>query len=231
MRKLSIIIPVFNEEKTIAEIIDKVWRQPLENWKKEIIIVNDGSTDSTEKILQDLTNKFDFILLKHQKNSGKGAAITTALPRASGDYIIIQDADLEYDPTDWPKMLKELENPEIKAVFGSRKMKPERRGYAHFVLGVRFLTFLTNFLFNGSLTDIYTCYKLISLELMKSLNLTAPGFEIETEITTKILKRGLFIKEVPINYFPRSFKEGKKIKFYDGLTGVWTIVKNRFFKT
>ncbi|MEK7178270.1 MAG: glycosyltransferase family 2 protein [Patescibacteria group bacterium] len=224
MKKLSVIIPVFNEEKTIEKVINTVWQQPLENWEKEIIVVNDCSTDNTEKILDDLKNKFDFILLKHQKNSGKGTAIKTALPRAAGGYVIVQDADLEYDPADWPKMLKELENPKIKVVFGSREMNSKRRGYFHYVLGVRFLTFLTNRLFGGNLTDIYTCYKLIPSELIKSLNLSSSGFEIEAEITTKILKRGIKIKEVPINYFPRSFKEGKKIRIYDGLIGVWTIL-------
>ncbi|MDP2945990.1 MAG: glycosyltransferase family 2 protein [bacterium] len=224
MKKLSVIIPVFNEEKTIEKVINTVWQQPLENWEKEIIVVNDCSTDNTGKILDDLKNKFDFILLKHQKNSGKGTAIKTALSRATGGYVIVQDADLEYNPADWPKMLKELENPKIKVVFGSREMNSKRRGYFHYVLGVRFLTFLTNRLFGGNLTDIYTCYKLISSELIKSLNLSSSGFEIEAEITTKILKRGIKIKEVPINYFPRSFKEGKKIRIYDGLIGVWTIL-------
>lgn len=224
MKKLSVIIPVFNEERTIEKVINTVWQQPLENWEKEIIVVNDCSTDNTGKILDDLKNKFDFILLKHQKNSGKGTAIKTALPRITGDYVIVQDGDLEYDPSDWPRMLKELENPEIKVVFGSREMNSKRRGYFHYVLGVRFLTFLTNRLFGGNLTDIYTCYKLIPSELIKSLNLSSPGFEIEAEITTKILKRGIKIKEVPINYLPRSFKEGKKIRIYDGLIGIWTIL-------
>ena len=224
MKKLSIIIPVFNEEKTIEKVINTVWQQPLENWEREIIVVNDCSTDNTGKILDDLKNKVDFILLKHQKNSGKGTAIKTALPRITGDYTVVQDGDLEYDPADWPKMLKELENPKIKVVFGSREMNSKRRRYFHYVLGVRFLTFLTNRLFGGNLTDIYTCYKLIPSELIKSLNLSSSGFEIEAEITTKILKRGIKIKEVPINYLPRSFKEGKKIRIYDGLIGVWTIL-------
>lgn len=228
IKKLSIIIPVFSEEKTVAKVISVVCRQSLENWEKEIIIVNDGSTDNTGKILGVLKSELDFILLEHKKNYGKGQAIKTALSKVTGDYVIIQDADLEYDPADWPKMIKELENPQITVVFGSREMAPKRRGYFHYIIGVRLLTFLTNKLFDSNLTDIYTCYKLIPAELIKCLNLLSNGFEIEAEITAKILKKKLLIKEIPINYFPRSFKDGKKIRFIDGIIGAFTIIKYYF---
>ncbi|MBU4466677.1 glycosyltransferase family 2 protein, partial [Patescibacteria group bacterium] len=160
------------------------------------------------------------------KNLGKGSALRTGFGVATGEAIIIQDADLEYSPDDWPKMLAELEkSSDISAVFGSREMNPERKGYWHYVLGVRFLAFLINFLFKSNLTDPYTCYKLFRAELIKGILLESNGFEIEAEMTVKILKQGGKIKEVPINYYPRKFSEGKKIRVKDGLVGIWTIIR------
>jgi len=205
----------------------QIEEQTLDGWEREIIVVNDCSNDKTAEVLESLRGEFNFILLNHSENLGKGKAIRTALSRVSGDYIIIQDADLEYTPSDWPHLIQELENPEVKVVFGTRE-GAERHGYFHYVLGVRFLTFLTNLLFRSRLTDIYTCYKLIPSELMKSIPFASSGFEFEAEITAQILKRKFIIKEVPINYFPRSFEEGKKIRFRDGIIGIFTIIKNRF---
>ena len=144
MKKLTIIIPAFNEERTIQEVIGKVFNQPLNNCEKEVIIVDDGSTDDTNKILTNLKSQLDFILLTHAKNLGKGEAIKTALNLASGDYFLIQDADLEYNPADWPILLEKVKDSTNIIVFGSRELSPQRRGYAHCVLGVKLLTALIN---------------------------------------------------------------------------------------
>lgn len=227
MKKLTIIIPIFNEDRTISEVIKNVFNQPLENWGKEIIIVDDGSTDKTNQILNLLKTEFNFTLLTHSKNLGKGETVKTAIDKASGDYILIQDADLEYSPSDWPVLLEKINESANIVVFGSRELNARRRGYARCVLGVRILTALVNILYKTCLTDIYTCYKLIPTQILKSLDIKSHGFEIEAEITGKLLNKKLTIKEVPINYYPRTFKEGKKIRFYDGLVGIFVILKNR----
>lgn len=225
--KLSIIIPVFNEERTMREVFEKVMRADTLNLQKEIIIVNDGSTDRTARILEDLKNKFNFILVSHQKNLGKGLAIRTGLKEVSGELVLIQDADLEYDPADYPVLLRAFDK-QSPVVYGKRKIFSGKRGYPHYILGVKVMTLLFNFLFASKITDIYTCYKLFPSDLIKSIPLESRGFELEVEITAKILKRGIAIKEVPIHYSPRTFKEGKKIRPLDGLIGLWTILKHRF---
>lgn len=226
MKILTVIIPVFNEEKTIEEVLNKVLAQAIGEWQREVIVIDDDSSDGTSKKLELF---FDRVrVFKHGRNQGKGVALQTGFSVAQGEAIIIQDADLEYDPADWPPLLRALEeNPEAAAVYGSRELSPERRGYLPYVLGVRFLTFLVNLLFGSRLTDAYTGYKLFRAEAIKSINLEGRGFEIEAEITVKILKRGGRIKEVPISYRPRPFSEGKKIRAKDGLIGIWTILKYR----
>lgn len=224
IKKLSIIIPVFNEEKTVEAVLEKVLLQETGDWEKEIIVVNDGSTDSTEEKISNFSKKIR--ILKQPNNLGKGAAMATGFKVFTGTAVIIQDADLEYSPSDWPLMLKELENnPEITAVYGSRELSPERKGYFLNILGVRFLSFLINFLFHSKLTDSYTCYKLFRADFIKNIKIESKGFEIEAEITCKILKNKGMIKEIPISYSPRSFKQGKHIRFKDGLIGLKTILK------
>ncbi len=228
-KTLSIIIPVFNEEKTIGRIIQAVERVDLGNIKKEIIIVDDGSTDQTPALLKNWEQKY--AVLRHSRNQGKGAAIKTALPYIHGDYVIIQDADLELDPEDWPLMIKALENERVDAVFGSRNLGDSGRGYFryyHYYFGGRLLTFLINLFFGAKLTDINTGYKLFKTGVLKSLDLKSRRFEFCEEVTIKLLKNGYIIKEVPIHYYPRTFKEGKKTSAKDGLIGIWTIVKNIF---
>jgi glycosyltransferase involved in cell wall biosynthesis len=225
VKKLSIIIPVLNEEATLKKVLEQVSQAPVLEYEKEIIVVDDGSTDRTGEILDDSKERFSSIILRHDKNLGKGAALQTGLKAVTGQAVIIQDADLEYDPQDWPKLLKELDQPNIGAIYGSRNINPEKRGYFHYVLGVWFLALVNNFLFGSKLTDTYTCYKLFPADLIKSIPLESNGFEIEAEVTAKILKRGLVIKEVPIKYSPRKFFQGKKIRFKDGLRGLWTIIK------
>jgi len=222
---LSIIIPVFNEEKTIEAILKKVLKQEIAGWQKEIIVVDDGSRDKTEEKIKPFLKEIKF--LKHPLNRGKGAAIGSGLKAAKGEAIIIQDADLEYEPADWPLLLKELDEPEVMAVYGSRELRPGWRGYPHYVFGVRLLTFVTNLLFGSNLTDVYTGYKLFRSSLIKSIPLTSSRFEIEAEMTAKLLKKGVIIKEIPIHYYPRSFAEGKHIRIKDGLLGLLTLIKCR----
>ncbi len=227
-RKISIIIPVFNEEKTIKAILEKVLAQKIGNWEKEIIVVNDGSSDGAESAIKEFSG--NIIILKNERNLGKGAAVAKGLKVASGSCVIIQDADLEYSPADWPLMIEELEkNPSLAAVYGSRELSPKRKGYFLNILGVRFLSFLINFLFHSNLTDVYTCYKLFRSDFIKNIKIESRGFEVEAEITCKILKNKGIIKEVPISYFPRTFKQGKHIRFKDGLIGLKTILKHKFF--
>lgn len=223
---LSIIIPVFNEEKTIEEILRRVGMVDLGAFQKEIVIVDDGSRDRTSEILKKYAR--DYRVIYHDINRGKGAAIKTAIPYLSGQYTIIQDADLEYDPQDLRTLLDEIERAGADAVYGSRNLGKTQKGYPHYYFGGRFLTWLFNILYGAYLTDINTGYKLFKTDILKTLSLKSDGFEFCEEVTAKLIKRGCKIVEVPISYSPRTFKEGKKISFKDGLTGIWTIVKYRF---
>lgn len=226
MKKISIIIPVFNEKQTIEKILKRATEAPAIGYEKEIIIVDDGSRDGAEKILENLKKRFRFILLRHKKNLGKGAAIKTALKYCSGDFILIQDADLEYDPADYQNLLDAL-GQETPVVYGSRNLGKAKQGYYLYFWGGKFLTAFLNALFGSNLTDINTGYKLFKTDIIKSIGIRSNGFCFCEEVTAKILKSGYRIKEIPIHYSPRKFSEGKKIRFWDGLVGVWTIVKYR----
>lgn len=231
MNKLSIIIPVYNEEKTIEAVLNKLAALSLPEWEKEIIVVDDGSKDNSKLKAQSLKLQFKIQncqIVSHGKNSGKGAAIKTALKYATGDHAIIQDADLEYEPNDIPSLLQVLKEEKAEAIYGSRNLKPKRRGYFLYVLGAGILTWLVNFLYGANLTDLYTGYKLIKTSLLKSLPLECHGFEFEAEITIRLLQKGIKIREVPIHYYPRTFAQGKKIGFCDAVKGFWMILKNRF---
>jgi glycosyltransferase involved in cell wall biosynthesis len=223
---LSIIIPVFNEEETLEEVLNRVSAAPVFDYRKEIIVVDDGSTDGTRELLERLRGKFNFVHLRHPANFGKGRAIQTGLEKVSGQLVLIQDADLEYNPLNYQDLLKIFKK-NNSVVYGSRNIAPKRRGYFHYVLGVWFLTTFVNLLFGSKLTDVYTCYKLFPADSIRSIPLESNGFEFEAEITAKLLSRGHQIKEVPIDYNPRRFKEGKKIRFKDGLKGLWTILRCR----
>lgn len=218
--KLSILIPVFNEKATVAEVIKQAAAVPLAGFEKEIIAVDDGSNDGTKEILEKLKKKLDFILLRHSINLGKGVAIKTALTAAGGNLVIIQDADLEYAPRDWPFLLA-AQSQSSPVIYGSRYH--QKTGYRHYAWGAKFLTFLVNLLFGSCLTDVYTGYKLMPLPLLKSLDLQSRGFELEMEITVKILQRKIPIKEIPVHYLPRRFSAGKKIRWRDGWLGLQTL--------
>jgi glycosyltransferase involved in cell wall biosynthesis len=227
VKKVSIVIPVFNEQATIEKIFRRVISSTTPGYEKEIIIVDDGSNDRTKIILENLKLQFDFVFLNHHKNLGKGAAIRTALGVVTGEVVIIQDADLEYDPFDLLNLLSAFCQG-FPIIYGSRNLARTERGYLLYLLGGKLLTIFFNTLFNTQLTDINTGYKLFRSDILKSLNLQSNGFEFCEEVTAKVIKSGYFIKEIPINYRPRTFAEGKKIRPKDGLIGMWTIIKHRF---
>ena len=223
---LSVIIPILNEEETVKKVLIEVLKRPE---VFEIIVVNDGSTDSSAKIVKSIKNK-KIKIISHKKNMGKGVAIRTGIKFAKGKYLIIQDGDLEYYPTDYPKLLKLLEKNQADFVMGTRWGGDNKRGYILAQAGNWYLTTLINLLFNCKLSDSYTCYKVGPRDLWKKLSLKSNRFEIEAEIVTKIVQRGYKIKEVPIRYSPRSFAKGKKINWKDIFKGTKTLIKLRFDK-
>jgi glycosyltransferase involved in cell wall biosynthesis len=227
--KLSIIVPVFNEEKTLKNIIDRVKavEMPVE---KEIVIVDDCSTDETPTILDILVSRDPTMKVqRHTVNQGKGAAIRTAQAMVTGDFVVIQDADLEYDPAEIPKLLKPLMDGVADAVYGSRFLGgPHRVLYYWHYVGNKFLTFLTNVLYNVNLSDMETCYKVMRADLFKKLNLTSDRFGIEPQITAQIIKRNARLYEAPISYYGRTYEEGKKIRASDAVTAVAVLLQERF---
>jgi len=228
--KLSIIIPVFNEKKTIEKILERVISTSVFNFEKEIIIVDDGSNDGTNELLEKLKEKFKFLLLRHSKNLGKGAAIRNGLNYVTGDVVLIQDADLEYDPRDYQKILKAILEGKTKVVYGSRNLNPENKPSSKiYNFGGKFLSFFFNLFFKTKLTDVMTCYKVFKKEVISPSELSEDRFGFECEITAKIVKKGFQILEVPISYHPRSFNEGKKIRIKDGLRSAYVILKCYFF--
>jgi glycosyltransferase involved in cell wall biosynthesis len=225
LRKLSVIVPVFDERNTVVEIIRRM-RQVELPLELEIVVVDDGSTDGTRAVLRQLGDS-TVRVLTHDVNRGKGAAIRTGLAHVTGDLVLVQDADLEYDPEDWPKLLAPIQSGKARVVYGSR-FTGERRNmlFLHWV-GNRFLSLVTNVLYNTTLSDMQTCYKLFDRSLLDGITLRAERFEFEPEVTAKILRRGIRIYEVPISYTGREFDEGKKITWRDGVTALWTLVKYR----
>lgn len=232
MKKLSVIIPVFNEEKTIGEILKKIAKIALTGIKKEIIIVDDGSTDSSKlkinQFFKTSQKKENFLFLSHKKNMGKGAGIQTGLKKATGDYVLIQDADLEYDPQDWQKLIKPIQEGKAEVVYGSRFTGERRNMFFWHMLANLFLSFLTNLLYDTTLSDMETGFKLIPAKLLKAMKLKSRKFDFEPEVTAKILKKGIRIYEVPISYAGREYHEGKKITWCDGFIALWTLLKYRF---
>jgi len=220
---ISIVMPVYNEEKTINEMLTMVFDAP---YQKEIIVVDDGSTDGTRKILE-TTNHPALTCLYHDRNFGKGRALQTGFARTTGDIILVQDADLEYDPAEYPTLLKPILSGKADVVYGSRfaGFGAHRVLYFWHYLGNRFLTTLSNMFTDLNLTDMETCYKVLTKEALNGITIEEARFGIEPEITAKLAKKKLRIYEVPISYYGRTYEEGKKINWVDGLRAIWAIIK------
>jgi len=225
---LSIIIPAYNEETTVREVIERVLDVP---YKKEVVVVDDGSTDNTRQVLADLDAP-EIKRFFHEKNQGKGRAIQTGLEHATGDIILIQDADLEYNPVDYPVLLQPIFDGRADVVYGSRFAGSGAHRVLYFwhYLGNRFLTLLSNMFTDLNLTDMETCYKVFTRKALEGVIIQEPRFGFEPEITAKIAKKGLRIYEVPVSYYGRTYQEGKKIGWRDGFRAIWVIIKYNLLK-
>lgn len=222
---LSVVMPVYNERATIEEIISRVLAVPL---RIELIVVDDGSRDGTRELLPELQRRYPFKLLLQPQNAGKGSALRRGFQEVTGDLVVIQDADLEYSPEEYPDLIALISQGRADVVYGSRFIGRHRVFLFTHYLGNRLLTFLTNVLYNTMLTDMETCYKAMRVEVLRSMMLRSNGFGIEPEITAKIFKRGYRVYEVPITYDGRGYDEGKKITWRDGLVALWVLFRYRF---
>jgi len=223
--RASVIVPCFNERQTVSELIDRVHAVPVD---KEVIVVDDCSTDGTRELLQRrVDERGDITLRLRARNGGKGAAVQEGLKCATGDVVIIQDADLEYDPADYPVLLRPIQTGKASVVYGSRFIGEHRAMYFWHSLGNQFLTLLCNVLFDTTLTDMETCYKVFTIDIARRLRLREPGWGFDPEITARILKMGNRIYEVPISYAGREFNEGKKISWRDGFVVLRTLLRYR----
>ena len=227
--RLSVIMPCFNEAESLAGILNNVRAIAID---KEIIVIDDCSNDDTPNVLaNEQRNDPHLRVIRHERNRGKGAAVRTGIAAATGEVIIIQDADLEYDPTDYYVVLKPIFDGRVGVVYGSRFMGSHTGMYFWNALGNKFLTFLTNFLFNCWISDMETCYKAFRADIIKNIPLESNDFRIEPEITAKILLRKERIFEVPVSYIGRTYEEGKKMKPSQGFWAIWALFKYRFFAT
>jgi len=223
---LSVVIPVYNEEHNIREILRRVQATKL---AKEIVVVDDGSQDGTREILKKLDGKGKIRVILHERNKGKGAAVVTGLNEAQGDVLLIQDADLEYDPRDYPVLLQPIREGVADVVYGSRFLGgPHRVTMFWHLVANKLLTLMTNILYNTILTDMETGYKVFRRKVIEDMKLRAQRFDFEPEFTAKVLKRNYRIFEVPISFNPRDYSQGKKIKLRDAFEAVWTLLKYRF---
>jgi len=220
---VSVIVPVYNEVENLDDLLRAVVASPV---KKEIIVVDDGSTDGTREKLRALPAIDELTILFHERNCGKGASIRTALAHVRGEYVLIQDSDLEYDPSDYPALLAPLESGEANVVYGVRPDRPERG--LRFFLGAKFLTHLTNLLYRADIHDEATCYKVLRRSVLAQMELECRRFEFCPEVTAKLCRMHEKIAEVPISYHPRSAIQGKKIRHADGWLAIWTLIRYRF---
>ncbi len=228
MKKISILVPVYNEKNTLIKVIENIEKAQFHNLEKEIIIIDDCSTDGSTEILKELAGKYKIFF--HDTNQGKGAALRTGLKEITGDIVVIQDADLEYDPNDYSDLIKLIIDDKADVVYGSRLIggKPSRSFMFTHLLGNKFLTLLTNILYNTTLTDMETCYKAFRANFVKDITIRSNRFDFEPEITAKILKKKARLYELPISYYGREYSEGKKITWQDGLHAIIALIKFRF---
>jgi glycosyltransferase involved in cell wall biosynthesis len=227
--RVSIIIPAFNEAATIGEVLDEVERLDLE---RQVIVVDDGSTDGTADVVEAWRRDREGITLIRQENRGKGAAIRAAIPLLDGDITVIQDADLEYDPAEIPDLIDPITRGKADVVYGSRLRggRPQRAFYYWHLVGNRVLSLCTSLLYNTTLSDMETGFKAFRTDVLRSLNLREDGFGIEPEITGKVCKRGLRVYEIPVAFYGRTYAEGKKITWRDGVKAIGVLVRVRFFE-
>jgi len=229
MKTVSVIIPVYNEKKTIASTIRRVLAAPTPGWKKQVIVVDDGSSDGTSRVLADWDKRLTVIYAT--KNSGKGKALSLGFKKATGSLILIQDADLEYSPDDYPQLLKPFENPRVQVVYGSRFLGSHLSTMFVYAMGNKFVTLVTNILYNTNITDMETGYKVFRKKVLMDVSpITARRFDFEPEFTAKALRCGYQIYEVPISYFGRKFSEGKKLTWKDGVAAFATLLRFRFWR-
>ena len=222
---LTVVMPVYNEKSTLEEIVARVLAVPL---RLELVAVDDASTDGTREMLERLSQERGFRLFKQERNQGKGAAVRRGIAEAQGDIVVIQDANLEYSPEEYPELVELIVKGKADAVFGSRFIGRHRcHLFTHYLANL-FLNLVTNVLYNTTMTDMETCFKAVRAELLQSLDLKSDRFGIEPEITAKLFKRGARVYEVPITYEGRDYTEGKKITWRDGFPALWTLVKYRF---
>lgn len=226
MKKISIIIPVYNERLTVDIILDRTLKQKTTGWVKEVIVIDDGSTDGTREMLKKWENRCTVIY--KSVNEGKGSALRLGLARASGDLILIQDADLEYSPGDYPVLTQPFENPAVNVVYGSRFLGSHLTTMFVYAQGNKFVTLITNLLYNTNITDMETGFKVFRRKVIDGIVIYARGFDFEPEFTAKILKKGYQVYEVPISYFGRKHSEGKKLTWKDGVVALFTLIKYRF---
>jgi glycosyltransferase involved in cell wall biosynthesis len=222
---LSVVMPAYNEQETIEEIIRRVFAVPL---RTQLIVVDDGSKDATRDILARLQQELGFTLVLQPHNQGKGAALRRGFQEVKGDLVVIQDADLEYSPEEFPELIELIADGRADVVYGSRFLGRHRVFLFTHYLGNCVLTLLTNILYNTMLTDMETCYKVMRTEVLRSMQLQSNGFGIEPELTAKIFKRGYRVYEHPITYDGRGYEEGKKITWRDGVVALWVLLKYRF---
>ena len=229
--KISVVIPVYNEKSTVSTIVDTVRNVELPI-EKEIIIIDDGSSDGTTAVVEDLRSQYNLVLISHEKNRGKGAALRSGFEAATGDIVIIQDADLEYSPEEYPKLIAPILDGKADVVYGSRFVGSEAHRVIYFwhMVGNKFLTLLSNMFTNINLTDMETCYKVFSKKIIDQITICENRFGFEPEITAKIAKMNCRIYEVGISYSGRSYEEGKKIGWRDGVRALWCIVKYNLIK-
>jgi glycosyltransferase involved in cell wall biosynthesis len=228
MQTLSIVIPVYNEGRTINAALERVLAAPSPGWKKQVIVVDDASTDDTSHVLRAWGEKI--LLVSHKVNKGKGGALASGFAKATGDVILIQDADLEYSPDDYPMLLAPFANDRVHVVYGSRFLGPHLSTMFLYAQGNKFVTLLTNIIYNTNITDMETGYKVFRRIVLTSiLPIEAHRFDFEPEFTAKILRSGYQIYEIPISYYGRKFSEGKKLTWRDGIAAVFTLLRYRFW--